>query len=549
MKLRELRGFSENFKLHTPVPQDLVPILAKDVQKQEEIKAKAQRNALEQVNSTKVASKPIEQTPVKGASDLKRDVSKTGQGGTDRPEHSRQAIPPRGPQATLPFRDRQTQHTYPMAALPPAEQGLSHRLARTQREKQAGLPVNVPAPLPIQTQKTPSRPGTTASRVNSSQGSANIRTPTSATSGRFNVKAHEFVPNPAASTFMPQPNSAPSPRAQAKARSSARASSPSEFFGSRKPLSTAERSSITENFNPLKRLQEKAEKDGKVKDYATNGGIAFAHATPVTWTAVKDGEEGKSYKDMFKGESASIRPSPRSLTASPVSHGLSHTQQFQNHHQQSSHGAPPMPNPAQHFYQGPPQPHLYPGMAQQLDEQRVHMSPSVSAYPTPRVPNTYGAYSLPIGQQIQGPVQGTLQYPGTMGPGHPQMFPPGGPQQPQFRPYMHNPQYLPPAGQPLAAPAMVQQGSQGLTLPQGGPVTHVPVYATGVPQYGPSQPNSGYPSPNRGPPMAMHHQSSYQGQSAQIHGGGPQYAQPFYSPQPPPPNSRSRVMKSYLLAS
>lgn len=37
VKLNELMKFSKNFKLATPVPKDLVPILAKDPQKQEEI--------------------------------------------------------------------------------------------------------------------------------------------------------------------------------------------------------------------------------------------------------------------------------------------------------------------------------------------------------------------------------------------------------------------------------------------------------------------------------------------------------------------------------
>ena len=540
VKLNDLRGFSKNFKLHTPVPSDLVPILAKDKKKQDEIMEKAQRNVAEQAASaTKVSSKPGEHPIVKTNAETKRDASKIVQGSTDRAEHSRQTIPPRGPQASLPLRDRQAQAPFLVQALPVNDQGLSHRLAKAQRDRQAGIPVNVPAPLPIHTQKTPSRQSTNASRGNNSQTSNTLRTPTSATSGKFNVKAHEFVPNPSANTFMPtsQPSATSSPKAIAKARSASRASSPSEFYGNKKPLSTADRPSILDNFNPLNRLKEKAIRDGKVKDYASNGGIAFAYTTSVTWTTLNDGEEGKSYKDMFEGPSTSIGPSPRPSTASPINPSLAHQHQLPAHLQQSVHGAPALQAPPQPIYQGPPPQHLYPGVPQQFDDQRIHASPSVSAYSTSRVQNSYGGYGAPMGQTVQGPISGAFQYPPTMSPGHPQMMNPGGPQPPQFRQFTNGPHYMPVPGQQLTAPLMVQQGSQGPYIPPGGPIAHVPVYAAGgMPSYGPSQPNSGYPSPGRGAPMMMH-QGSYQGQNPPMV-PGQQYGQPFYSPQAPPPNSK-----------
>ncbi|KAG8528108.1 uncharacterized protein KY384_007024 [Bacidia gigantensis] len=535
-KLEDLRGFSQRFKLNTPVPQDLVPILAKDPKKQEEIKEKAQRNAMEQANAPKLTSKAKDQGSVKAVNDSTREASKAGRTGNERPDQARQAAPPRGPQGNLPLRERQPPQAYSIPTLPPNEQGLTHRLAKTQRDRQAGVASNVPAPLPILTQKTPARPGTTASRVNSSQGSVSMRTPTSATSGKFNVKAHEFIPNPAANAFtMPtsQPSDAASPRAQGKGRLAVQASSPTEFFGNRKPLPIEDRLSITDNFNPLKRLREKAEKDGKSKDYATNGGIAFAHATPVTWSSVKDGEEGKSYRDMFEGSLVTTGPSPRPLTTSPINSNVAHQNQMPNHLQPNHQTSSNMHTPPQQMYQGPPQQHLYPGMPHQFEDQRMHASPSISSYSTPRAQNAYGTYPMPMGQPMQGPMHGAIQYPPTMGPGHPQMFPPGGPQPAHFRQYTQSPHYLPGAGQTLAAPAMVQQGSQGPYLAQGTPAAHVPVYATGIPQYGPSQPNSGYPSPNRGAPMMMH-QGSFQGQNTQMHASAGQYAQPFYSSQPPP---------------
>ena len=544
VKLNDLRGFSKNFKLNTPVPSDLVPILAKDKKKQDEIMEKAQRNAAEQAATpTKPLAKLGEPNGAKAVADMKHDSSKVGQGSAERLEYSRQTGPPRGPQANnSSLRNRQMQQQYPMPMPAPNEQGLTHRLAMAQRDRQAGIPVNIPTPLPIHSGKPPSRPGTNAPRLNGSQGSGTLRTPTSATSGKFNVKAHEFVPNPAANSFMPngQPSAASSPNANTKNKPSPRATSPSAFFGEKTPLPASERPSIMDHFKPLKRLVEKAEKDGKAKDYATNGGIAFAYTTPVTWSNITDEGEGKSYKDLFGGVHGSTGASSRPSTASPINPDIPHQHQAPAHLQHRSHGTPVMQTPPQALYQGPPQQHLYPGAPQHFEEQRLHASPSLSTYSTPRMQTGYGGYPSPVGQHpMVGHVPATFQYPPTMGPGHPQMMNHGGQQAPPFRQFSGTPHFMPAPGQQLAAPLMVQQGSQGQYLPQGGPFPgHLPVYATAaVPQYGSSQPPNGYPSPGRGAPMMMH-QGSYQGQNAQMHAPGPQYGQPFYSPQPPQPNSK-----------
>ena len=550
VKLNDLRGFSKNFKLNTPVPSDLVPILAKDKKKQDEIMEKAQRQAAEKAASpVKSPTKTNDQAASKPASESKRDSSKVGQAASDRSELPRPGGPPRGPQSNLPLRDRQLAAPHSVTTLPPNEQGLSQRLAKTQRNHQAGVALNPPAPLPIHTQKPPSRPSTNAPRVNSSQASSAMRTPTSATSGKFNVKANEFVPNPAANTFMPtsQPSAASSPKANAKDRSASQASSPNEFFGRRKPVPSSERPSILDNFNPLKRLHEKASKDGKLKDYAVNGGIAYAHATPVTWTNIKDGEEGKSYKDLYDGPSISTGPSPRPPTVSPINASLAHQHQLPAHLQQGPHATTNMQTAPQTMYQGPQQ-HLYPGMPQHFDDQRMHGSSSIPSYSTPRMQNGYGTYQGPMHQPVSGPMPGAFQYPPVMGPGHPQMMNPGGPLPPQFRQFSNGPHYMQSPVQQLAAPMMVQQGSQGPYMTPGGPIAQLPVYAPGtVPSYGPSQPTSGYPSPSRGAPMMMH-QGSFQGQNAQMHAPGQQYGQPFYSPQPPPPNSKSTSITNIAFA-
>ena len=56
----DLKKFSKNFNLTTPVPTDLLPILAKDKSKQEEIMEKAQQNAQQLSNASARATTEVE---------------------------------------------------------------------------------------------------------------------------------------------------------------------------------------------------------------------------------------------------------------------------------------------------------------------------------------------------------------------------------------------------------------------------------------------------------------------------------------------------------
>lgn len=533
IKLNDLKGFSKNFKLYTPVPNDLVPILAKDKKKQDEIMEKARREAEEHSKSPQKTQKAPEESTVRPAGEHRRDVTRAAPAPAERvdfPSH-RQQFPPRGPQASSSNRDRGHQAPYPFPTSPQGNAGyLSHRLAETQRAHKAGVPVAIPPPLPLQSgQKPPSRPSASAAYVPSSQASSAVRTPTSATSTKFNVQAIEFKPNPAANTFKPTPASGngSSPRGRASTRRTPPVSTPGDFFGNKKLLSASERPSILDFFDPLKRLKEKAEND-KTKDYSTNGGIAFAHQTPVTWSLAKDDEEEKSYKEMFDDPpAASNGVSPQPSTASPMNPSTAHVHQLPAHLQQP--GMAHSPTPHQAPFPGSHQPHMFsagPAGPHSFEDARMHGSPSASAYSTPRMPNNFVAYPTAMGPAVQYPYAQSVP---------PHIVAPGAPQPPNFRQYPNGPQYMPSPGQQLAAPMMVQQGSQGGYMgPQGMAISHLPVYGPGPsPPYGaPSQPPSGYPSPGRGAPMMMH-QGSYQGQNPSMHPGG-QYAQPYYAQQQPP---------------
>ncbi len=529
IKLNDLKKFSTNFKLHTPVPKDLVPILAKDTAKQHEIVEKAQREAEQKISTPpKTLANTGEQA---AASKLEGTRAPPNTATTERQDHThhRQAFPPRGPQAGVTPRDKHQQFSN---MFPPTSQNgqgmLSRRLADNHSHHKAGIPVSVPAPLPIHSvQKPPSRPSMNAGPVPSSQASSTVRTPTSAVSTKFNANARDFRPNPAASTFKPieVPSSTSSPRSNNNVRPVPRAPSPSDFFGNKKPLPPGEKPSILDQFNPLKRLKERAQKENKVKDYAPNGGIVYAHATPVTWTQVTDPDKNfKHYKDMFGDPiPASRDASPQHPTASPVNPALLH--QLPPHLQSGPQGIPHVQTPQQPPYQVSPQPPIYPNVPHPYEEHRMHPSPSApSTLTTPRMQPPYLAYP-----QAAAPA---MSYPTSQMP--PYSLAPSATQHQNFRQFPGAPSYPHSPGQQFVAPMMVHNPSQGHYMgPQAIPGPPMHMFPQGqIPTYGgQSQPPSGYPSPGRGTPMM--HQGSYQGQNPQMYMGGQQYGTPVYAQHPP----------------
>ena len=545
VKLNDLMKFSQNFKLHTPVPKDLVPILAKDKSKQEEIMEKAQRNAeLQSSASTKAPDANSEQTPPKvpeGPRENSQSVAKPG----DRQDitHSHQGYPSQMSQSALPPRDRsQPMQNLPLTS-PKSGQGLlSHRLQDSHRQHKSGMPISVPNPLPIQNVSRPStRAPNNVAPITTSQTPSSVRTPTSAMSSKFNIKAAEFKPNPAASSFKPtsDPSAISSPKSTPSARPTSRGPTPTTFFGNRKPLPAAERPSILRNFNPIKRLKENAQKEGKAKDYSSNNGIKYAFTTTPVWTEIKDENDQRSYKDMFEG------PTPASGKVSPqpvhqINHSVPHQHQLPHHLQQGSHGAPhlqtpthPAPFPVQASVQ------QYPSSQNHYDDHRMHLSTSNQPmFPSPRMQNNPIAYPSPMQQSAQlAMAQPLPQY--LMGL--------NGPQAAHFRQYPGAPQMMPAQGPQLTAPMMIQQPSQGgfvgpphsMTVPFN---PQMPMYPPGqAPSYGgQSQPPSGYPSPGRGAPM-MVHQGSHQGQQ-HMYMNPSQYGQPVYAQQQPPHSKSARSL-------
>ncbi|CAG8031952.1 unnamed protein product [Penicillium nalgiovense] len=490
MKLNELMKFSKSFKLSTPVPKDLVPILAKDRLKQEAIMQRALQQG-EDKTTPKVTTPPTEQQPPTHGAGPSGAAPPSAPADRQNYNRTRQGYPPTGPLAGAGGR-------FPQQVVPPGRPGvgmLSHRLAdNLQQRKGAGMGP-VPTPLPIQDARgPPTGPASDQQRITSpvkSQAGSSAAT-------KFNVKAMEFKPNPAASTFTPGTSgAAASPRSFSRNRSVSRATTPTAFFGPRKPLPISERPSISDQFNPIKRTKkENAETTERL--IMLNGGIPPPYKTLPTWDSA-DGSEDKTYDQMFKQPVAVPTVSPQGRSASNNTN-IPQQHQVPFHFQQGNPAMPPSSGPSNGPHglhsQGPH------GPSHVDDHHRMQLSASNSqVFPSPRMQPGYPSPMAPHAQlSFQQPV--------------PQFY--GGPQPGHIRPFQGGgPQFV------NGAPMMVQQASNGpyMGVPQGMTPynAQMPMYSPNpghaYPQHTP-QPHSGYPSPSRGAPMMMH-QNSQSGQPPQ----------------------------------
>jgi hypothetical protein len=556
VKLNELMKFSKNFKLSTPVPKDLVPILAKDPHKQEAIIGRLQ--SPDEKTSPKSASPVAEQKPSTRAAGSTGAVPPVAPSDRQNFARGRQGYLPTGPLAGPGGRFPQQ----PMQQGRPGAGMLSHRLQdNLQQRKGVGM-APIPAPLPIQDARgPPTGPASDLPRITSPVKS---QTPASAAS-KFNVRAMEFKPNPAASTFTPGGGSgasavsgttaataatsttaataaataatSASPRSFSRNTSVSRATTPSAFFGTKKPQPISERPSIDDQFNPIKRMKkesaEAAEKAGK--PYTPfNGGIPPPYKTLPTWDVPEVNQE-KTFDQMFKQSSVpSASPQGRSASNNP------HIPQSQMpFFQGGNQGMPPSSGPPNgpHMHQGSHGP--APGHMD--DHHRMQLSASSSqVFPSPRMGQSHLGYPSPMAPHAQ------LAFGQPMQPFY------GGPQPGHMRQYQGGPQFMNPQAA-MAAPMMMQQASNGpfMGVPQGmAPYNpqmqmYSPSPAHAYPQHAPPQPHSGYPSPSRGAPMMMH-QNSQSGQPPQPMMFMPgQPGQPGYGNQQPG-HSKSLMDHTFL---
>jgi hypothetical protein len=513
VKLNDLKKFAQNFKLHTPVPQDLVPILAKDKDKQSQIVESALKNAHDFTvpatsPETASATQVAETKPTKPTAPRTQSTASTATSAAI-------AIPPPAP-TTAP--DRQTQRNRQSPSnFPPATRNNGPQVPTMPRTGPSQFTQSLRQQYPRQSGVPP---------MGHLQDPRVVPTGPSMTTGvtsppggrlQYTGKVLEFKPNPSAHVFQPGPqtSSGSSPVHEPK-----RPQMGNFFAGRRGIVSSEERLSISDNFDIVKRLLKEPKVEGKEKDIAFNGGFLRSWTLP-TWD-VTEANKNKTYVDVFERTTApSVSPQHNVMNHPP----MPHQHQLPMHLQSAGTPIPQGHTPHHTPRHAPVQPHMGPNGNQHYDDHRMQYSHSSSSvHPSPRAMPPY----IATHGQVQ---QGVPMYQQSL-PGY-GMNPGGYPM--TMRQVSGGQQFMPPTGPAMGGHMMANQPSSG---PYMNPLNQVQMYPS-VPnqQYAhhngqmPQAGAQGYPSP-RPPATMMVPQGSQQGHHPQMIYMQGQHAPGGY-PQPP----------------
>ena len=519
VKLNDLKKFAANFKLKSRVPDDLVPILAKDREKQLEIQSKAEEAAKEE--EQRARAKELEKAAAPSSSNLSNAATAVASTPAADPRALNQNARTRGSQQARGGSAIAGQNASPRAPLSSRIQG-NNQYYQQQHQQQQGF----------------QRPGQDLRLASGTPASAaDVTSPSSATRLNVNAKAFEFRPGVAA--FAPSGTS-PSPQRVVN--------KPQEvpFFDEESKKSTCGKMSL----DTIERLSAADDPEQQKKQYSKpNGGMPRSYVTPPTWQAAK-GHENDSYLSAFPKQPPSVAGSSPMHTPMPNGHMPPN----------GPHGVPMhMAGPAGGRPQYYPQPQMgHPGHFNHLPQFGGHVNVQNSPrqqplavapftgqmaqmpYPAPPMPG-YGMSPGMQYRQLQQPPNPMMMLPGQppnpmggpMRPGYPPgpQFPGGHmmvqqhsssgyngqgppPQQPGQQPQQPGQHFspMPPHAQPHLPPGASFSGSPRPPLMQHQG-SHQG-YAAGPP------PNM-YPPPGSGPPHGGHHM----GQRAMSNGfpppGGP----------------------------
>ena len=516
-KIEDLRKFAADFKLKSTVPDDLVPILAKDREKQVQIQQKAAHAAKE---AQRVRDQPKSTTStVPPSSGEATPTSADGKGITSPPHRSR--APQAGPRASVAVQGSSRPgvgKSGGMVRERHVPESTRHRDARAVRgaHGQQGSYGRQPIqPLPDNLRIAPSaiRPAPITAEGPLS--------PTSATRLNVNAKAFEFRPGESvrpvvsprmtlltrgsgASAFTPT-TSSPSPHSGRNAEWTPNFHS---FFSKSKVMT--EIRIFDAIFSLRDRLAISSEwSEEQKKLFIPNGGVPPPYRTPPTWLHA-DENTNLSYKKNL----------PERPRMPPVPQGLPH--QHAAAHMPQSHARP---HP-QHMPPGVFAHHGYaPNGAASVQSSPHFPHAALQQVPGGMPPGQFGGPFMPH----PGP-QGGFGLSPSMAFRQPQMSP-GGPGGPMMHPFaQHGP--MPPMPQ---GPYQQNRGP-----PPGGPP-----YPGNAPMQGMPQPPGGY-GPNHGPPAysPMHH-------AAQPHGMPPhgpavhQHPQYYHHAPRAPPMQHSASHQGY----
>ena len=370
VKLNDLKKFAANFKLKSRVPDDLVPILAKDHEKQVEIQKRADdAYKEEEVRATERAK---QKTSPQAADVTSPSSSK----------ESEAAIPDRNP-AAMNHRTRASQNLRGsvMGGQPSGRgAGNGRGMQPYGRPPIQPLPENMrmpgPAmpPMPAPQDAGPMSPGA-AKRLN------------------VNAKAFEF--RPGANAFTPT-GATPSPQRNAS-RSSKKAGSKSFF----KKKADAEANDMPTSLDAQEwPVKTKEFNDDQKKPWSANGGQPQPYRAPPTWGHTDKNVNATAKDTMPKAPQVpSSGPSPLHTPGPNMGAQMPHAHQLPPHLQQG----PPMATPSQRpQYMVPQQQGPHPGQFDPRMAGQPMYGPSGSVQNSPRFPQAQMAY----GPQMQMPQYG-----------------------------------------------------------------------------------------------------------------------------------------------
>ncbi|KAF8626975.1 hypothetical protein AX15_004568 [Amanita polypyramis BW_CC] len=243
-KIAELMKFGQNFKLNKPIPEDLVPILAKDEEKQRAIREKASLDA--QSTQARSIGAPSPANATRGVpTNVKPDASRKLAAAT----------------ATK----------VPNTAATQASTSTAQKMTVPTKASTADTGTKKPT-ISMYIQPIPpfrggkGRQGSAAATINGTQSSTGNATPSNGSStnapaspsaARLNVNASLFRPNPKASAFTPGANSPNASNSNAslassspKPKADSTPTTPNPFFG--KLMKKNGVVSLKDDFNPFK---------------------------------------------------------------------------------------------------------------------------------------------------------------------------------------------------------------------------------------------------------------------------------------------------------
>ncbi|KAI0102419.1 hypothetical protein GGR51DRAFT_290220 [Nemania sp. FL0031] len=523
VKLIELKRFASSFKLPTPVPLDLIGIIAKDPAKQREIQEKANRDAQEVAKRKAEEAKEKEKKEPAGISTESQQNTTPAAPVESRSSRTANAPSTTGPSAPVRNQGGRAPGNYQFSNNRPgqphaAQQGrqpLGHRIDRI-RETQKSQAQEIRLP--------PTGPANPSHLHQYRMGVPNHLGP------KLNPNSNEFRPGAFATNFSPNghPSAGSSPRSAIN-----HANGPPSVTTHVIPpvtISKKGRKPDTAKCNIL--AFAKTIQPPETKNWGENGNLKPSYDTPPTWRSIADDEKADSTmhltcEEFFERQPFTTQPTPNPPHILPQH--LPHQHQLPLHMQHVAHNVPrhsPHAAPVQmHAGQHNPAPH---GPFNGGDEHRMMHSNSNQSFSSPRM-----GHHVPIAAYPGGAMHSTPQIP------YSQMMPPfmapGAPQMNNFnRSLSNNPQFMPQQAGAMGGPMMIQPPFMTPTMVNGPPQMHmyggqpfIPPGATPQPMPGAA---NGYPSPGRPSAPMMVPGGSSQGQVIYAPSPSMQYQQP-YAPQ------------------